>query len=45
MLSSRLVIVVGSVNVDYVMRLGHRPAPGETVRAHARSDWALTTIV
>ena len=31
MLTSRLVVVVGSVNVDYVMKLGHRPAPGETV--------------
>jgi ribokinase len=30
-MSSRLVVVVGSVNVDYVLRLGHRPAPGETV--------------
>jgi ribokinase len=25
------VIVVGSVNADYVMRVGHLPAPGETV--------------
>jgi ribokinase len=27
----RLVVVVGSINVDYVMKLGRRPAPGETV--------------
>jgi ribokinase len=25
------VVVVGSVNADYVLRLHHRPAPGETV--------------
>ena len=26
-----LVVVVGSINVDYVMRVPRRPAPGETV--------------
>ncbi len=26
-----LVVVVGSINVDYVMRVSRRPAPGETV--------------
>jgi ribokinase len=25
------VVVVGSVNADYVVRVGHLPAPGETV--------------
>jgi ribokinase len=35
---NRLAVVVGSVNVDYVMRVPRRPAPGETV-----SDAVLET--
>lgn len=31
MARSRRVVVVGSINVDYVMSVGRRPAPGETV--------------
>ena len=36
-MSRRLIVVVGSVNQDIVLRVGSLPAPGETVLAHARS--------
>jgi ribokinase len=29
--ASRPVVVVGSINTDYVLRVSHRPQPGETV--------------